>query len=139
MRKPVFGVSAKASFKPVSSAKEILENRNFTCSKFTYDTLQKAKNKDTDQTVRMRRLICACVVCKTPKTDFLASRPAHIRFTIPSTDYFSCISFCLLTFFKSKFFTKFIQEHHQCVKQFLDPDHDRCSVGANLGSNCLQR
>ena len=39
-----------------------------------YDTFQKANNKGADQTARMRRLVCACVVCKPPKTGFLATR-----------------------------------------------------------------
>ena len=51
------------------------ENYNFTCSKYTYNTFQKANNKGADQTARMRRLVCACVVRKPPKTGFLASRP----------------------------------------------------------------
>ena len=45
-----------------------LENWNFTCRKFTYGTFQKANNKGADQTARMRRLVCACVVRKVPKT-----------------------------------------------------------------------
>ena len=45
------------------------------CSKLRYDTLQNANNKGADQTARMRRLVCACVVRKPPKTGFLASRP----------------------------------------------------------------
>ena len=32
-------------------------------------------NKGADQTARMRRLVCAFVVHKPPKTGFLASRP----------------------------------------------------------------
>ena len=57
------------------SYRDYLENWNFTCSKFTYDTFQKANNKGADQTARMRRLVCACVVRKPPNTGFLASRP----------------------------------------------------------------
>ena len=34
-----------------------------------------ANNKGADQTARMRRLVCACVVRKPPKTGFLASCP----------------------------------------------------------------
>ena len=34
-----------------------LENSNFNCNKFRYDTFQKANNKDADQTARMRRLV----------------------------------------------------------------------------------
>ena len=57
-----------------------LENWNFTCSKFTYDTFHKVNNKGADQTARMRRLVCACVVRKPPKTGFLAKR-AHLLYT----------------------------------------------------------
>ena len=46
--------------------------------KITYDTFQKANNKGVDQTARMRRLVCACVVRKPSKTGFLASRPKFI-------------------------------------------------------------
>ena len=42
---------------------------------FTNDTFYKANNKDADQTARMRRLLCACVACKPPKTGFLETRP----------------------------------------------------------------
>ena len=51
------------------------KNWNFTCSKFTYDTFQKANNKGADQTAQMRWLVCIYVVCKPRKTDFLASSP----------------------------------------------------------------
>ena len=54
------------------SYRDNLENWNFTCSQFSF---QKANNKGADQTARMRRLICACVVRKPPKTGFLATRP----------------------------------------------------------------
>ena len=57
------------------SYRDKLENCNFTCSKYTYNTFQKANNEGADQTARMRRLVCACVVRKPPKTGFLASRP----------------------------------------------------------------
>ena len=53
-------------------------NQNFVCSKFTYGIFKKANNKSTDQTVRMRRLVCTCVVCKPPKTGFLARRPINM-------------------------------------------------------------
>ena len=46
-RKPVFGVSDKASFKPVYS--DYLENGNFACSMYIYDTFQQANNKGADQ------------------------------------------------------------------------------------------
>ena len=57
------------------SCRAYLENRNFTCNKFTYKTFKKANNKGTDQTAWTSRLVCACVVRKPPKTGFLASRP----------------------------------------------------------------
>ena len=57
------------------SYRDALENRNFTRSKFTYETYQKANNKGADQSARMRRLVCVCVVRKPPKTGFLALRP----------------------------------------------------------------
>ena len=52
--------------------------RNFTCSKLTYDTFQKANNKGADQTARMCRLVCACVDRKSLKTGFLTSKPIYI-------------------------------------------------------------
>ena len=36
-------------------------------------------NKGADQTARMRRLVCAFVVRKPPKTGFLASRPILVE------------------------------------------------------------
>ena len=74
MRKPVFGVSDKTGFKPVSSA---TENWNFTCSKFTYETFQKVNNKGADQTSRMRRLVCDCVV-KNPRRQVFSQRGPNI-------------------------------------------------------------
>ena len=41
-------------------------------------------NKGADQTARMRRLVCTCVVRKPPKTGFLASRPIY------RTSFFVC-------------------------------------------------
>ena len=35
-------------------------------------------NKGTDQSAQVARLVCAFVVCKQPKTAFLASRPIFI-------------------------------------------------------------
>ena len=34
-------------------------------------------SKGADQTARMRKLVCAVVVPKLPKTGFLTSRPIH--------------------------------------------------------------
>ena len=53
----------------------LLSYIDFACSKFSYGTFKKANNKGADQTARMRRLVCACVVRKPPKTGFLATRP----------------------------------------------------------------
>ena len=44
------------------SYRDALENRNVTLGKFTYETYQKANNKGADQSARMRRLVCVCVV-----------------------------------------------------------------------------
>ena len=60
------------------SYRDYIENSNFTCSKITYDTFHKSNNKDADQTARMRRLVCACVVRKPPKTGF-ARVEAHME------------------------------------------------------------
>ena len=59
------------------SYRDQLESLNFACSTFGYDTFQNAKNKGADQTARMRRLVCAFVVRKPPKTGFLATRPNY--------------------------------------------------------------
>ena len=39
-----------------------LENWNFACSKFIYDTFQKVNNKGADQPARNRRLVSAIAV-----------------------------------------------------------------------------
>ena len=57
------------------SYRDYLENWNLICTKFiTYATFQKANNKGADQTARMCRLVCACVVRKPPKTSILETR-----------------------------------------------------------------
>ena len=43
----------------------------------TYGAFQKTNNKGADQTARMRRLVCAFVVRKPPKTGFLATGPNY--------------------------------------------------------------
>ena len=78
-RKPVFGVSDEVIFKPAFS--DELEYQNFARSKFRYNTFQKANNKGAGQTAHTRRLVCAFVVCKTPKTGFLASRPTWFTYS----------------------------------------------------------
>ena len=44
---------------------------------------KKANNKGADQTAWIRRLVCACVVHKPPKTGFLALRPTSYYLNIP--------------------------------------------------------
>ena len=62
------------------SYRDYLENWNFTRSKFTYKTFQKENNKGTDQTARMRRLVCACVVRK-PRRQVFSWRGPFCRHT----------------------------------------------------------
>ena len=57
------------------SYRDLLENGTFARSKSRYDTFHKVNNIGADQTAQMRRLVCACVVRKPPKTGFLATRP----------------------------------------------------------------
>ena len=85
MRKAVFGVSDKASFKPVSSTTEaILKIEISPVPNLHMILSQKTNNKGADQTGPMRRLVCACVVRKPPKTGFLATRPIlYGSYTIP--------------------------------------------------------
>ena len=69
--KPVFGVSVKARYKPVSSATETsltiqISPEASLCMKLS----KKANNEGADQTERMRRLVCTCVVRKPPMTCF---------------------------------------------------------------------
>ena len=72
---PGWGVRQSEFQTSLLSFGDKLENWNSTCSEFTYDTFLKVNNKGADQTAQMRRLVCACVVHKSPKTGFLASRP----------------------------------------------------------------
>ena len=58
-RKSVFGVSEKRD----SNQSHQLQGLD---SKFKYDTFQKTNNKGADQTARMPRLVCACVIRKPP-------------------------------------------------------------------------
>ena len=70
-QKPVFGVSDKARLKPESPHLQRLPRR----SKLRVASLENANEKGADQSARsMRMLVCAFVVCKPPKTGFLASR-----------------------------------------------------------------
>ena len=76
-----------------------IENWNFARSKSRYNTFQKANNKGAGQTARMRRLVCACVVRKPPKTGFLATRPNYHKMqTCLYTALRVSIAFCLIAF-----------------------------------------
>ena len=77
VRKTVFGgggVSTK-SVSNQSSAKETSLKMEISPAASLHMILSKKQKKGADQTARMRRLFCACVVHKPPKTGFLASRP----------------------------------------------------------------
>ena len=76
MRKPVFGDSAKASFKPVSSATETsYKFEILPVARLNMLLSKKQIIKALIHIARMRRLVCAFVVRTPQKTGFLASRP----------------------------------------------------------------
>ena len=64
-KKPVSG-HAQTS---LLSYRDKVENCNFSYSKFIYGTFELANMKGADQPVRMRRLVCAFVVCKPPRVE----------------------------------------------------------------------
>ena len=68
------GCFDKECFKPVSSVKETSLKIEISPAASLHMILSKKQKKGADQTARMRRLVCACVVHKPPKTGFLASR-----------------------------------------------------------------
>ena len=80
-RKPVFGVCDQLRLKPACSADETswgleisaIASRGIILSR-QQTTIQAANNKGTDQTARMRRLICTFVVRIWHKTGFLMMR-----------------------------------------------------------------
>ena len=57
------------------SYRDYLEKIIFVCCKLRYGAFQKAKNKCADQTARMRRLVCAFVICNPLETGFLDTKP----------------------------------------------------------------
>ena len=59
------------------SYRDQLEYWNFACSKFRYNTFQLANNKGTDQSARMRRLVCAFVVHKPRRQVLLRWGPCY--------------------------------------------------------------
>ena len=67
-----------------------LEKWNFGWSKLDNYAFQIENNKGADQTARMRRLVCAIVFRKPPKTGFLMSRPKKSKYydqTLYSRNY----------------------------------------------------
>ena len=72
MRKPV-----KEYFNPVSSAIETSLKIEISHAASLHMLLSKKRKKGADQTARMRRLVCACVVRKPQKIGFLDIE-AHI-------------------------------------------------------------
>ena len=52
------------------SYRDWLENWNFACRKFKYDTFQKANNKGAYPTAQMRSLVYAFVVRKSPSVGY---------------------------------------------------------------------
>ena len=79
-------------------------------------------NKGADQTVWKRRLIYACIVQQTPKTDFLESRPEYIILKLKSSfnPFPASHDFCHLLMFQGS----------QYCKQYV-PRSD-CSQGSNV-------
>ena len=72
--KPVLRVSEKQDSNQSPQLQRPVRKLNFCLYKSRYDTFQKANNKGTYQSVRMRRLVCAFVVGKPLKTGVLASK-----------------------------------------------------------------
>ena len=69
--KPVFGISDKVSFKPDSSASETSWKIEISPVASLHMILPKMQiTKGTDQTARMCRLVCDCVVSKTHEDRF---------------------------------------------------------------------
>ena len=94
----------------------------FRYSKFTYGTFQKVNNKGADQTVRMRRLVCACVVCKPPKKGFLATRPIYSKTCLNHPlknkikNWFSRL---IITYCRSKYCGMFQGEHSAILLTYI--------------------
>ena len=112
--KPVFGVFDKASFKPVSSATEI--SRKVEVSPVaSLHMIRKVNNKGADQTARMRRLVCACVVCKPLKTGFLASKGPYVIVPMFFYNNYDYILYCsLLTRFRYSGKARTLWSHSTC-------------------------
>ena len=71
------GCFDKECFKPVSSAKETSLKIEISPAASLHMILSKKQKKGADQTARMRRLVCACVVHKPPE-DRVSRVKAHI-------------------------------------------------------------
>ena len=80
--KNVFEVSDKASFKPVSSATETSLKIEISLVASVDMILLISECKDADQSARMRRLVCAFVVRKPPKTGLLSARTIYFQINL---------------------------------------------------------
>ena len=63
VRQTVFWVSGQVGINQASQLQRLAKGLNFVRNKM-YHTIKMVKNKGTDQTVQMCRLICCFVVCK---------------------------------------------------------------------------
>ena len=88
--------------------------------------------KGADQSAQMRRLVCAFVVRKPPKTDFLASRPIMYIDIFQLFVYWVILHAFLWSaeIFQNQLLRNILQEYHQSIKHFVESDQDL---------NCLQR
>ena len=76
-RKPVFGFTTKRVSNQSPQLQRLVRKLKFHL--FTYDTFQKENNKGADQTARMRRLVCACVIRKSRRQVFSRRGPIMRR------------------------------------------------------------
>ena len=77
-----WGIRQSETQTSLLSHRDQLEDQNFTCSKLRYDLFQNANNKGADQSARMRRLVCAFVDRKPPKTGSRIEAQLYRRTTI---------------------------------------------------------
>ena len=75
----------------------LAKNWHFACGKVRYDTFQKPNNKCADQSARMRRLVCACLVRKPPKTGFWGPLLCLLDFIYLVIVYSELLTYMFLT------------------------------------------
>ena len=73
--KPAFGVTNKARIKPVSPATET--RKKIEISLVASLDIKLSNKRITKALISLRKLVCAVVVRKPPKTGFLTSRPIY--------------------------------------------------------------